>query len=85
MNVLFWERRDFHVSFSDRNRLKSFLSKFYGRYGDFIKYYEGPSPKCYMKFWDMIIYSDTLNWSTISPNHDLVTEMDLITVFDVIT
>ena len=33
LNVLFWERRDFHVSFS-------VPQKFYGRYGDIIKHYE---------------------------------------------
>ena len=38
-----------------------------------------------MEFWDMIIYSDTLNWSDISLNRDIVTDLDLITVFDVIT
>ena len=47
-------------------RLKSSLRMFYGRYGDRIKHYEVPSPKCYMTFWDMIIYSDTLHWSDIS-------------------
>ena len=42
-------------------RLKSSLWKFNGRYGDLIKHNESPSPKCYMTFWDMTIYSDTLN------------------------
>ena len=32
----------------------------------------------------MIIYSDTLDWSDISLNRDFVTEVDLITVFEVI-
>ena len=63
-----------------RERLKSSLRKFYGRYGDVIKHYEIPFSKCYMTFWDMIIYSDTLYWSDISLNGDLVTELDLITV-----
>ena len=27
---------------------------------------EAPSVKCYMTFWDMTIYSDTLNWSDIN-------------------
>ena len=45
-NVLFWGLRDFYVSFSDRDRyvrdrLKSSLREFYGRYGDLIKHYEG--------------------------------------------
>ena len=30
------------------------------------------SPKCYMTFWDMIIYSDCLHWPDISLNYDLV-------------
>ena len=33
-------RRDFQISFSNRERLKSSLRKFYGRYGDLIKQYE---------------------------------------------
>ena len=67
------------------DRLKSSLRKFFGRYWDLIKCYEAPSPKCYMTFWDMNIYSDTLYWSDISRNLDLVTELGLITVYDVIT
>ena len=46
---------------------------------------KSPSPKCYMTFWEIIIYSDTLHWSEISLNRDLVTELDLITVFDAVT
>ena len=44
-----------------------------------------PSSKCYMTFWDMIIYSDILHWLDISLNSDLVTVHDLITVSGVIT
>ena len=43
------------------------------------------SPKCYMTFWDMVIYSDTLNWSNITPIFEPITELDLITNFDHIT
>ena len=46
---------------------------------------KSPSPKFYMTFWDMIIYSDTLHWSDISFIRDFATEMDLITVFYGIT
>ena len=46
---------------------------------------KSPSPKCYMTFWDMIIYSDTLNRSNITPIFELITELDLITNFDLIT
>ena len=45
MNVLFWGRCDFPISFSGRDikeRLKSSLRKFYGRYGDLTKQYEVP-------------------------------------------
>ena len=41
---------------------------------------KSPSPKCFMTFWDMIIYNDTLHWSDISPDRDIVAELDLITV-----
>ena len=37
-----------------------------------------------MTFWDMTIYSDTLNWSDIAPICELITELDLITDFDFI-
>ena len=46
---------------------------------------KSPSPKCDMTFWDMTIYSDTLNWSVITPIFKLITELDLITDFDLIT
>ena len=44
-----------------------------------------PSPKCYMTFWDMAIYNDNLNWSDITPICELITELDFITDFDLIT
>ena len=60
--------------------------KFYGRYiGISSNIMKSPSPKCYMTFWDMIIYIDTLHLSDISPNRDLVTELDRVTIFDIIT
>ena len=37
-----------------RERLKSSLKKFYGRYWDLIKHFE-----CYMTFWDKTIYHET--------------------------
>ena len=46
---------------------------------------KSPSPKCYMTFWDMTIYNDTLNWSDITPICELITELDFITDFDLIT
>ena len=46
---------------------------------------KSPSPKCHMTFLDMTIYSDTLNWSDITPTCELITELDLITEFDLIS
>ena len=46
---------------------------------------KSPSPKCYMTSCDMVIYSDTLNWSDITPIFEPITELDLITNFDLIT
>ena len=40
---------------------------------------KSPSPKCYMTFWDMTIYNDTLNRSDITPICELITELDFIT------
>ena len=45
---------------------------------------KSPSPKRYMTFWDISIYSDNLHWSDISLNRELVTDFDIITVFDAI-
>ena len=62
-------------------RLKSSLRKFYGRYGDLIKHYE-------VSLSQMLhdtIYNDTLNWSDITPICELITELDFITDFDLIT
>ena len=41
---------------------------------------KSPSPKCYMTFWDMTIYNDTLNWSDITPFCEFITELDLIPI-----
>ena len=67
-----------------RERLKSSLRKFYGRYGESSNIMKSPSPKYNMTFWDMTIYSDTLNWSDITPICELITELDIITDFDLI-
>ena len=45
---------------------------------------KSPSPKCYMTFWDMVIYSDTLNLSNITPNFEPIAELDFITNFDLV-
>ena len=66
----------------DLERLRSSLRKFYCRYGDLIKQHVAPSPECYTIFWMMIIYSDTLFSSGITPIFDPITDLDLITEFD---
>ena len=88
MNDLFWERRKFHLSFSGRdmswnvwNRPSGSSIVDMGIWSNIIK---SPSPKWYMPFLNMIIYIDT-HRSDISPYSYLVTELDLITIFEVIT
>ena len=46
---------------------------------------KSPVPKCNMTFWDMTIYNDTLNRFDITPICELITELDFITDFDLIT
>ena len=45
---------------------------------------KSPFPKCYMTFWDMTMYNNTLNWSDITPICELITELDFITKFDLL-
>ena len=44
---------------------------------------KSPSSKCYMTFWDMTIYNDTLNWSDISPICELIWEHQIFRVFKI--
>ena len=81
--------RDFHLSSSDRdmswnvwNRPSESLMVDMGISSNIMK---SPSPKCYMAFWVMTIYNDTLNWSDITPICELITELDSLTDFDFIT
>ena len=46
---------------------------------------KSPFPKCYMTFWDMTMYNETLSRSDITPICKLITELDFITDFDLIT
>ena len=89
MNVLFEGRCDFPLSSSNRdmsgnvwNRPSGSLIVYMGIPSNIMKYF---SPKCNMIFWDITIYSDTLNWSDITPMCKLITELDLIADFDLIT
>ena len=64
--------------------LKPSLRKLYGRYGISSNNMKFPSPKSDPLFLSMTIYSDTLDWSYISLTQDPVTEVDLITDFDLL-
>ena len=89
MSVLFWEWRDFHVSFSGRGMSRKVWNCPSGSsmvdMGISSNIIKSLSPKFYMTFWDMIIYSDILQWLDISLNRDLVTKLDLINVSGLIT
>ena len=65
-----------------KERLRSSLRKFYGRYGILSNNMRSPSPECYTTFWMMTIYSDTLYWSGITRIFEPITDLDLITEFD---
>ena len=46
---------------------------------------KSPFPKCYMTFWDMTMYNDTINYSDITPICELITELDFVTDFHITT
>ena len=46
---------------------------------------KSPFPTCYITFWDMTMYNDTLNWSEITQICEFITELEFITDFDLIT
>ena len=79
----------FHLSSSDRDTSWNVWNRpsesFMVDMGISLNIMKLPSPKCYMTFWDMTIYTDTLNWSDITPIFELITELDFITDFDFIT
>ena len=89
MNVLFLGRHDFYVSSSDRDMSWNVWNRPSGSFmvdmGISSNIMKSPSPKCYMTFWDMTVYNDTLNWSGITPICKPITELDFITDFDLIT
>ena len=88
-NVLFLGQRDFHLSSSDRDMSWNVWNRpsdsFMVNMGISSNIMKSPSPKCYMTFWGMTIYNDTLNWSDITPICELITELDFITDFDFIS
>ena len=89
MNVLYLGRRDFYRISSDSDMSGNVWNRSLGSFmvdmGISSNIMKFPSPKCYMTFWNMTIYSDTFNWSNITPICELITELFLITDFDLIT
>ena len=71
MNVLFSGWHDFLLSSSDKDMPGNVWNRpwrsFMVDMGISSNIMKSLSPKCYMTFWDMVIYSDTLNWSDITP------------------
>ena len=86
MNVLFWVRCDFPISFSGRDMQRNVWGRLWGSSmvgtGTLSNNTRPPSPECYTTFWMMTIYSDTLHWSGITPIFDRITDIDPITEFD---
>ena len=68
-----------------KERLKSSLRKFYGRYGDLIKHYEVSLSQMLYGILGHDHNHDNLNWSDITPICELITELDFNTDFDLIT
>ena len=67
-----------------KERLKSSLREFYGRYGDLTKQYEVPLSRMlhlYTIFWRITIYSDTLHWSEIIPMFDTLLIWTLLPIW----
>ena len=66
MNVLFWGRYDFPISFSGRDMSRNVWNRVAGRAmvgtGILPNNMRFPSPESYTIFWRITIYSDTLNW-----------------------
>ena len=65
--------------------LKSSLRKFYGRYEDIIKHYEVSLSQMLHDILGHDHIQWHLNWSDITPICELITELDFITDFDLIT
>ena len=66
MNVLFWRRCDFPISFSGRDMSRNVWNRLQGSYmvgtGMSPDNMRSPSPECYTTFLMMTTYSDTLHW-----------------------
>ena len=89
MNVLFSRWRDFHLSSSERDIWWNVRNRPSGSFmvnmGISLNIMKSPYLKCYMIFWDMTTYNDTLNWSDSTPICECITELDFIIDFELTT
>ena len=78
--MILWQHMCFVMSAETDGRYDSFTIPMCIEWVS-INIMKSPSPKCYMTFWNMVIYSDTLNWSDITPIFEPITELDLVCQF----
>ena len=80
MNVLFWGRCKFPISFSDRDMSRNVWNRLQGCFMIGMEILSNkmrsPSPDCFTRF-----YRDILHWSDITPIFDHVTDLDLMTFY----
>ena len=66
MNVLYWGRCNFLISFSGRDMSRNVWNRLEGSSmvgtGILPSKMRSPSPECYTTFWMITTYSDTLHW-----------------------
>ena len=74
MNVLFWGRCNFPISFSGRDMSRNVWNRLWWSsmvgMGILPNNMRFPSPECYTAFWRMTIYSETRHWWAITPFFD---------------
>ena len=72
MDVLSWGRRDFQISFSNRDTSRNAWTRRWGSFmvdtGILSNNMKFPSHKCLMTFCDPTIYNDNPYWSDFIPN-----------------
>ena len=82
--VLLQGRRDFHISSSDRDMSGNIWNRPSGSFMADIRIssniMRSSSPKFYMTFLDMTIYSHTLNWYDITPIWYLLPNLTLLPI-----
>ena len=74
INVLFWGRCDFPISFSSRAMSRNVWNRLLGCYlvgtGILPNNMSFTTLECYTIFWRITIYSETLHWWAITPMFD---------------